>query len=988
MTEHHTFGDLNYVGAEHPTVLVICDSPTPGVWERGMAMAKPHMDLFGKMAEACGFERSDMAFLTPCKPVPSAHQSSEGRIGKWVEQSKEAFDAAVRQLCDEHDIRLIIPLGKLAARQLAGRSVAITKARGSFTTYEGSGSTPVLPLLAPAHILAHPANKEIFESDLMQASALKDVGWSLEAFRSNHETIGYKWCLDLGPLLRKPPGKIAIDCETVGLEWHKDGYRVLTISITTANGNAYVVPLDSEYWNDDALRGESNAHLPKLSEGQIGLLRGDVERLLGNTEVSVVGHNLSFDIHALRTKGIEVAQWFADTIQLAFCVDENMQSKSLADCTRRWVPQLAGYSDSFDAHTDKSRMHEVSHDEMLEYAGGDTDATFRLASTLLPIAKKDSRNWQTFTHVQMPSLRAFVEMEENGVLIDKTELRNIEAQLGEMEEEGYRGLIDMVKPRMLRRHEEKGWKFSRDDFVRAILFSSKKDGGLGLEPLVFTKTTADLPDDEKKPSVSVKDHLGFFDEHEFVQKLISYQRLSKMRSTYVGLEGKTIESGVDRLKSGDVPKKVRDTIEGAGVQIPKSKSVRRRKRVLDAPQIIHAGPNLRYRVDEFGNVRQKRTTDPTGFWQYLVGSDRIHPSFLLHSTVTGRTSSRGPNAQNFPKRGELAKMFRKIFIPPEGRVFIEADLSQAELRVAGWMANETEMIRIYSEGGDIHSATAAAVVGVTEDAFKIGRKDATPLIDVANQWPGSGTYLRLFSVKKMEAITIADYCDYKRFQAKAVNFGFLYGMGWRGFKRYAKLDYGIDLTDHEAEEMRLRFFSKYPGLEAWHEGMEDFVRENEYVRSLHGAIRRLPSVESSEDNLQAMAVRQAINSPVQRFGSDLGLIAMHRFVRDCPSDLASPALFIHDANIFDVDAERAMEIASSLKHYMQTPPLMEWFNIDAPFPILSDVSMGPNLCDMDELEDLDASAPEWYRSGETPSSVALEGEWRTKLRRQIILTDS
>ena len=966
MMTKKNYGKLNCVAGAAPTVLVICDSPNPGVWERGMAMNAPHMNLFGKVVEGLALERKDFVFLTPCRPVPPENQSSEKRLGEWITNDRPDFEAAIEDIIAEHDPKMVVAMGKVACRQLAGKSVPITKARGSFTAYGPTGDLPVLPVFSPAHILARPENKDVFESDLRQMKALRDCGWSVESLKDNHETTGYEWCLDLTPLLANPPKTIALDCETVGLEWHKEGFRVLSASITIRPGHALVVPLDIDWWNDTEghdTRDGTTDHLPTLTPHRRAKLIRQFRELLGNSDVSVVGHNLSFDIHALDTLDVEVVQWYADTMQLAFAVDENMQSKSLADCTRRWVPSLAGYSDIFDANQDKSRMHTVDHSSMLEYAGGDTDATFRLAKTLLPIARDDSRNWQTFTRIQMPSLRAFIDMERNGVLIDKEELRSLEARLAVMGEESYAKLIERVDAKVLRRHEGM-WKFSRHDFVRDILFSAKRAGGLGLEPLMFTPSTADLPPEEQVPSTSA-DHLAFFD-NPFVDDLISYQKLAKMRTTYVGQEAKEKVARVKRLKSGGLPKKERDLLEAAGIEVPKSIAVRRRKRVLGTEQVIEAGGSLRYKVDVFGNMDKRITHEPTGFWQYLIGSEKIHPSFLLHSTVTGRTSSRGPNAQNFPKRGELAKMFRKIFVAPPGYVFLESDLSQAELRVAAWMANETEMIQIYQDGGDIHTSTAAAIVGVSTEKLEQGlADDETMLLDVANEWSGSAQFARMFpTLEKRMALTVADYCDYKRFQAKSANFGFLYGMGWRGFKRYAKTDYGIDLTDDEARDMRTTFFRKYPRLLDWHEGMENFVREHGYVRALHGALRRLPSVDSNEDGTQAYAVRQAINSPVQRFASDLGLIAMHRFIRDCPSGLALPNLFIHDANIFAAKEEHAHTVASNLKFYMQSPPLQEWFNLDAPFPILSDVSMGPNLCDMAELKNVEAIEPEWHRSGD------------------------
>ncbi len=90
---------------------------------------------------------------------------------------------------------------------------------------------------------------------------------------------------------------------------------------------------------------------------------------------------------------------------------------------------------------------------------------------------------------------------------------------------------------------------------------------------------------------------------------------------------------------------------------------------------------------------------------------------MLHRTVTGRTASADPNGQNFPKRGELAKAYRKIFVPTPGYKFIECDLSQIELRLVAWMANEPTMLEIYRSGGDIHTATAIAVAGITMEAY-------------------------------------------------------------------------------------------------------------------------------------------------------------------------------------------------------------------------------------------------------------------------------
>jgi DNA polymerase-1 len=212
-----------------------------------------------------------------------------------------------------------------------------------------------------------------------------------------------------------------------------------------------------------------------------------------------------------------------------------------------------------------------------------------------------------------------------------------------------------------------------------------------------------------------------------------------------------------------------------------------------------------------------------------------------------------------------------------------------------------------------------------------------------------------------KTFTLGEFVGLQRFRAKAVNFGFLYGMGWRKFRVYAKTDYGLDYTDEEAQSLRDTFFELYPGLAEWHTQMEGFVREHGYVRALHGALRRLPSVFSSEENVQHSSIRQAINSPVQRFASDLGLIALARLVRDCPLDDLRPVLFIHDALILEVKEDRVDELLPAIRFYMESSPLREMFGIVPPIPIKADLSVGPNLADMDELSGIDAEAPEWYQ---------------------------
>lgn len=995
--------NLNAKVGDSAAILVVTDIPCDEIYLEDMVMTAPEMEVFVREAKACGFQKEDFAFVNPCPPLPEGAEGSDSKVAKHLAEFHDEFSGHVSKIARKHGISMVLTLGKWAARQFLGTPVQITKIRGTATESHLPDKTPatLLPLLSTRDVLRFPDRRDIFNTDFLQVASLSEFGWDVSKFREAASGSGYDWCFDLHELQTEPPSCIALDCETVGLKHRHEGFRVLTVAITRKKGESLVVPLDIEWWNNEALMSPHTKKQQRLTPKLRTKLIRQLRSLLSNPKVCVVGHNLKFDLHVLKTLGIEVANWYADTIQLAFVVDENMQSKSLNDCVRRWLPQFAGYADEFDSETDKSRMDKVAHDDMLLYAGGDTETTYRLASVLLKEAKKDTRNWNTFTRIQMPALRLFFKMERRGIRLNVQALRDLRHSLAEREEELRSSMVAKCPPKLLRRCAEEGKavSFNSPDFLAELLFGEEgirvdDDGrvskkGRRLKPCVFTKGG--------KISTSAKDHLPYFEEVDLVQELIEYKQVEKMRSTYVGAEASVEVGEVKRLKDGSAPSALRAVFEERGID--PGKVIGRRRTPLPSMAEkgieelrLNAGSKGNVVMDAFGNMRTEKVVEPTGFWQYIEDTENpvIHPSFWLHRTVTGRTSSSEPNAQNIPKRGHLAKAFRKIFVPTSGFSLVEADLSQAEIRVAACMAGEREMIRIYSEDGDIHSATAAATMHLEEGRFMLGINDETPLIEVANRWPGSDSYLKKLDSSVRRTVTVSDFCDFKRFCAKAVNFGFLYGMGWRKFKVYARTDYKIEYTDEEAQEARNAFFRKYPRLEGWHEAMREFLKEHGYVRAIHGALRRLPNIGSDDDLIIGMTSRQGINSPVQRFASDLGISAAILFARDAPEELMRILMFIHDANIAEGREDVIEEVGSALRWYMQNVPLRNWFNLDLPVKFLSDVAIGPNLAEMQKRPDIEAVKPAWHGCGLSAPPDAAESlaeQWQTLIDYGVIPTD-
>lgn len=310
-------------------------------------------------------------------------------------------------------------------------------------------------------------------------------------------------------------------------------------------------------------------------------------------------------------------------------------------------------------------------------------------------------------------------------------------------------------------------------------------------------------------------------------------------------------------------------------------------------------------------------TSIRGFRNKYIHDSLVRPTYSLWTAVTGRSSSENPNGQNFPKRGENAKAYRRMFIAPPGFVVLEADLSQAELRIAADMANDSTMLGIYRSGGDIHTATALITMGVSMEEFK--------LLPKAEQKAA-------------------------RQKAKAVNFGFIYGMGWRKFIGYAKTQYGVEFTEDEAQRIRSAFFDKYHALPDWHGAMREFAKRHGYVRSYSGRVRHLPMIDSDDEGVQAEAGRQAINSPVQEFASSLGIMAIGRLMEEIDPRYLAPIAFVHDAIYCYVPEHYVEWGAKTLKHFMESNPLEEWFGRRMKCPIVADVSVGHNFGDTYELE--------------------------------------
>lgn len=251
-----------------------------------------------------------------------------------------------------------------------------------------------------------------------------------------------------------------------------------------------------------------------------------------------------------------------------------------------------------------------------------------------------------------------------------------------------------------------------------------------------------------------------------------------------------------------------------------------------ADVLEHLAPDYPIVADilEYRQLTKLKSTYADGLVNYIAEDGRIHTSFNQTITATGRLSSTEPNLQNIPMRIELGRLIRKAFLPKEGFVFVDADYSQIELRVLAHLSGDEKLIEAYRTAQDIHRTTASQVFHIPFD----------------------------------------EVTDLQRRNAKAVNFGIVYGISSFG------LSQDLSISKKEAAEYIERYFETYPKIKGYLDGLVTEAKEKGYVTTMFGRRRQIPELSSSNFMQRSFGERIAMNSPIQGTAADIIKIAMNR----------------------------------------------------------------------------------------------------------------
>ena len=280
------------------------------------------------------------------------------------------------------------------------------------------------------------------------------------------------------------------------------------------------------------------------------------------------------------------------------------------------------------------------------------------------------------------------------------------------------------------------------------------------------------------------------------------------------------------------------------------------------------------KILDYRQYTKLNSTYADGLGTYIKDDGRIHSRFNQTITATGRISSTEPNLQNIPIRMELGREIRKVFVPRDGFLFLDADYSQIELRVLAHMSGDERLIEAYKTAQDIHAITASQV-------FHIPLNEVTPL---------------------------------QRRNAKAVNFGIVYGISAFG------LSEDLSISRKEAMEYIERYFETYPQVKTFLDSLVVHAKEQGYVTTMFGRRRPVPELKSSNFMQRSFGERVAMNSPIQGTAADIIKIAMIRVdERLRRENLRSRLILqVHDELLVETaeeEKETVMKILSEEMHH-------------------------------------------------------------------------
>jgi DNA polymerase-1 len=606
-----------------------------------------------------------------------------------------------------------------------------------------------------------------------------------------------------------------------------------------------------------------------------GIVRILNDEIFGDPSILKLGHNVKFDMHCAANIGItKFFGPFHDTMLMHQLLDENIPH-GLKSIVRTELPMFSNYE---APSLEYGNWNDIPFDILAQRNALDSDLTLRLYVILTDyMLQNEPRLYNLYRNLTAPATVALFHAENNGMLINK---KYLEEQIEETKH-------------IIEAHEE---KMRNHSIVKK--FCAKQQEYKTAQKLVELKHKIDLDEIKIFKSKAANTHKD--ERIEGLQKMIA------------------------DIKTGKIPVEIEKLNFGSWVQMNEllySKDGFNFDRPIDpmtGESKVGTGKEVILYIEDktgfiddllaFRQMNKVLNTYLKGIYTKLDHNNYIHTNFNQHIIITGRLSSDKPNLQNVITRTkyksveDLVKVVKNSFVCPEGYTLVSADYSQAELRLIAHFSQDTNMLEAFKNGVDIHENTAALVRGLTIEKFK--------------QLPEK---------------------DYKqfRFEAKAQNFGLIYGMSAPGYQNHARIEYGITLSRKKAEQTKTQFFAAYPKILDYHRIYKAKAIKYGYVRTLFGRKTRLPDAISIDKIKKGHADRNAINSPIQGTAGELTIFAFC-LLRYCLDESVLFVNTIHDNDMYYIPDELVKDSIVTIKQMMENLPIKLYFDKELTLPMIAD----------------------------------------------------
>lgn len=665
----------------------------------------------------------------------------------------------------------------------------------------------------------------------------------------------------------KKTGYASVDFETNGESFGSSTSYPTILGVSFQPGFGYIIPLghfDSPFLKNDEW---------------IEILKEFGREVIENTDIIKIAQNLKFEYCWFKKYGITMRGRLFDTLLAKYLLDEE-RPNDLKSLTQRYLPLFGGYEDYEGSKLpwDKKPLEGLS-----KYCALDTDMAFRLM-IFFEDKLLEHGFYNLFRNMMMMASRVLGDSEFHGMNIDVT----------------YLDMLVETKAKELEELEKKLYEH------KVVIKYNEKRRKANIKNLI-NEVKEEISDIRRE----IDEFDGLPNSKEGIRFRASKERLIKAR-----------EEKITRYLSGDFRTKnelkvIEDVnfnspnqlIEllftsryGFKFDIVKFTVNKDTKQETDRPSTDEEVLTELSMLDKTGfivNLLELRGLNKLygtyikGMREKVTDDERVHGTFLLHGTVTGRLSSKEPNLQNIP-RDTTAKDIKRMFIPPKGYVIMQVDYSQAELRVLASVANETSMLEWFRTGKDIHLASACK-------KFKVDYDDVKAILDDENH-----PEHKLWKTRRK--------------QAKTINFGIVYGQGPKLLAvSLSDPKNGLIVTKEEAMQFLKDFARDFPNINKFIKKQHKLVHRNEFVVNLFGRKRRLPNITSDENWMVAEAERASVNAPIQGAASDFTLFSSILIRNEIlkgklPRDMIQAAT-VHDSLIYYIkpkDIHKAVPIIDAI----------------------------------------------------------------------------